>query len=167
MENYQFSNLNKNEHSLFFSDENDVKFGRIGHLRGEFGDEGEFSSTWFVHQKALCTKDLHLELDDIVNCLKNSNELAILKSQEAMSAFCNQNPSLIDGVWHDNTHGYKIVTPMYSFYIRCFPMTGDFNCYIYCYQRSVLDKVLLAAMPQRKRNYKPRTKANSKATVHI
>ena len=167
MENYQFSSLSKNEHSLFFSDENDEMFGRIGHLRGAFGDGEEFANTWFTHKKALCTKEFYLEFDKVVSCLRNSEGLAILENREAMAAFCNQNPSLIDGVWHDNTHGYKIVTPKYSFYIRCFPMTGDFNVYIYCYDNSILDEVLLEAIPKRKHPYKPRSKPTAKAVSLI
>jgi hypothetical protein len=39
------------------------------------------------------------------------------------------------GAWNPYLYGFRVCTKNYRYYIRCFPHTGDYNFYIYCYRR--------------------------------
>ena len=100
----------------------------IGHLRGDFGRNGhEFWTSWWPHASHGHNREsFKSELDALINLLRGS----LLSSQEGMRAYIRQHPSL--PLEHEAC-GYLAETADHRFYIRCSPVPGDYNFYIYCY----------------------------------
>lgn len=137
---YEFSIVPKNQHDLFFSGSHDKERGCIGHLRGDFGRDGnEFWTSWWPHCISLKTENFSRELDDFVNSLR---ERGPLKNRAAMAAFCAQHPEAEINSWSGRTYGFSYKTNHYAFYLRCFPGKGDYNFYMYCYDTSRLSSEL-------------------------
>ena len=40
--------------------------------------------------------------------------------------------------YRSDSYGFKLDTGAYSYYLWCFPKQGDYNAYIYCYDRLLL-----------------------------
>lgn len=111
------------------SGEEDRKRGCVGHLRGDFGRDGdEFWTSWFDHQPALNTDGFRNELQDVVNSLRRDDGL--LKSFAGMSRNCR------DGLFVDDSYGFKAETKGYQYFLRCTPRRGDYNFYLYAYDRN-------------------------------
>jgi hypothetical protein len=138
---YKIETATTEEMPLFYStqdSESDLEIGCIGHLRADFGKNGdEFWATWEDHTPELKTDDFRDEFQDLINRLCAAD---LLESRTAMSDYCAKNPkaTLIDG--RENNYGFKIKTDKYVYYLRCFPLKGDYNLYCYAYKRSRLEK---------------------------
>jgi len=130
------------ESPLFYSTQNterDLEIGCIGHLRADFGNSGnEFWSTWEEHCSELKTQVFQDEFQDLINRLCAAD---LLKDRTSMSDYCFNNPKakIIDG--QEENYGFKIKTENYVYYLRCFPLKGDYNLYCYAYERNRLEKV--------------------------
>ncbi|SHN86450.1 hypothetical protein SAMN02745215_04631 [Desulfitobacterium chlororespirans DSM 11544] len=123
------------ESVLFYSDpEKDRERGCIGHLRGDFGSGGkEFWSTWWEHQCELITQEFKDEFDVFINYLRKQG---LLKDRLSMADYCYRRPEAkIPGMRHSDDYGFCVNTDRYQFFVRCFPHSGDYNFYVYCYQR--------------------------------
>lgn len=128
------------EESLCFTDMNETpEMGCIGHLRGDFDTTGNgFYTTWFDHQ----CKDQndsffkHL-LDTFINQLREDDGL--LSTRRSMRNYCRERTDCkqnrTDGldVWK-----FRYLTKDYAFYLRCKPQKGDYDFYVYCYDRNKL-----------------------------
>ena len=114
--------------------------GCIGHLRGDMGREGNgFYTTWFDHQEDLKTQAFKDELDTVVNALRFDPAYGgALASQGKLAAYCRAHPdSLISPDGHE--YGFRADTENYSYMLRLNPNWGEYNFYIYCYVREMLD----------------------------
>jgi len=147
--NNEIKAVNDQENALFYSSSEkgyDEACGCIGHLRGDFGRNGiEFYSTFWDHCKKLKTQEFREEFDIIVNKLRDNDSL--LDNLSVMAAFCRSHPYAKLNTWDNNnaTYGFKVETKTHSYYIRCFVLKGDYNFYVYCYNRSSLLKFLEAS----------------------
>lgn len=114
--------------------------GCIGHLRGDFGKNGDgFYSSWNDHRAQLKTDGFKTELDDVINALR-SEEYGLLKNRSAMSSYAGQHPqSQFEGNYCME-YGFRAETKKHVFLIRCNPTPGDYNFYCYCYVKEWLDK---------------------------
>lgn len=121
------------ERTLFYSD-SEKELGYIGHLRGDFGSGGkEFWSTWCEHQSELKTQEFKNEFDDFINSLRKQG---LLKDRRSMADYCYQHPEAkILGAWHSDVYGFCVNTDRHRYFVRCFPHQGDYNFYVYCYQK--------------------------------
>lgn len=132
------------EAALFYSTdyggEEDRARGCIGHLRGDFGSGGkEFWTTWWPHNEEWNTPEFKADIDCIVNGLRRDSLLADLSS---MKKVCRNMPdALIEGTWN-NTHGFRCDSEDFSYCIRAMTTPGDYNFYVYCYQRDTLEQYL-------------------------
>jgi hypothetical protein len=130
---YEINAAAPDESFLFYSNaERDKELGCIGHLRGDFGRSGnEFWTTWWEHVSELKTQDFREKLDLFVNGLR---EQGLLKDRSSMAAYCYKHQEArIKGAWHEDVYGFQSKLGQYRFYVRCFPLQGDYNFYIYCY----------------------------------
>jgi len=142
--NFQVIQTDSSEHDLFFSQTGkDKALGCIGHLRGDFGNGKQFYSSWFDHRGELKSKAFKKELDEVVNFLRENPDCPVLRSRGDMAEFCwiNSN-SRIEGAWHEDVFGFKVQTAAHSYYLRCFPLAGDYNFYCYCYNNARLFREL-------------------------
>jgi len=139
---YELNAVSEIETELFYSarmPERDIETGCIGHLRADFGDEGNnFWSSWVDHDAGLKTQLFKNEFDDIIN---NLREKGILKNRYSMSVYCydhHPQAKIEDG--RDNNYGFKIKTNNHIYYLRCNASRGDYNLYCYAYERNRLEK---------------------------
>lgn len=114
--------------------------GCIGHLRGDMGREGDsFYTTWFDHREDLKTQDFKTELDAVVNALRSDPAYGgALTSRGKLASYCYAHPDsriAPDG----NAYGFRLDTENFAYMLRLCSDWGDYNFYIYCYVRKVLD----------------------------
>ena len=124
------------------SQNDNIESGCIGFLRGDFDTSGKgFYSTWEDKVKFLKTNEFKREFDDVINSLRfGYGEL--LKDRSSLSAYCHNNP---DGVIKGNytkEYGFRVDTDEHSYILRCNPTKGDYNFYVYAYDRETFEKHL-------------------------
>ncbi len=108
--------------------EEDRERGCIGHLRGDFGSSGtEFWTTWFDHQPGLNRQCFRQELQDIVYDLRK--EGGLLQDFSSMRMLCRE------GLAVDDCFGFKAESKNYQYCLRCMPRRGDYNFYLYAYDK--------------------------------
>ncbi|NNJ28576.1 LPD28 domain-containing protein [Lacrimispora defluvii] len=122
------------ESGLFYAHEleKERSLGCVGSVRIDFGHKGkEFWHTWWPsHDKSLNTPEFKETLNEVVNGLRES----LLKDLAAMSEYCNTHDGKIDGGYQQN-YGYVVDAGEYCFCIRCTPVQGDYNAYIFSYDK--------------------------------
>lgn len=112
----------------------------IGHLRGDFGLNGEaFYTSFWTHNKSLLTDCFRQELDDVVNALRKNGLLA---NRAEMRAHLNRFPEAVLHTEWANPAAFRIDTKNHIFFLRCLPIKGDYNFYLYCYERTAMLEVM-------------------------
>ena len=146
---HELTAVAKEETELFYSSRNperDKETGCIGHLRADFGQEGNnFWSSWVDHCPDLKTKAFKGEFDRLINKLRDNG---ILKDLYTMSVYCydhHPEAKLNDG--RDNSYGFRIKTDNHIYYLRCCTRINNYNLYCYAYERNSLEKCFPALTP--------------------
>jgi hypothetical protein len=125
------------ELGLFYSqDEKDPELGTVGHLRLDFGKNGkEFWSTWWQHNgDELNTSEFKAELQDFVDELRKSGPLQDLS---AMQKYCGDYAAGRLNNGSSGSYGYIAESEGYRYCLRCTPVQGDYNAYLYIYDKRV------------------------------
>jgi hypothetical protein len=119
--------------------------GCIGHLRGDFGSNGNsFFTSWNDYRDNLKTDEFKADLDNVINALR-SEEYGLLENRSAMRHFAAKHPgSDMDGNYCTE-YGFRAETDKYAFLLRCNPTQGDYNFYCYCYVKDWLDSHIKSA----------------------
>jgi len=123
------------EAGLFYSEnEKDAELGTVGHLRADFGSKGgEFWSTWWPHNgDTFNTPEFKTELQGFVDELRKTGPF---KSLSAMLEYCSDHTAgrLNDG--SRGSYGYIAESESYRYCLRCTPVQGDYNAYLYIYDK--------------------------------
>lgn len=116
----------------------------IGHLRGDMDSNGTgFYTSWENHRTDLKTDAFKEEFDTVINMLRFDERYGgVLKNRSSMAAYCFGNPeSGFDGNY-TREYGFRADTKKYSYLMRLNPNKGDYNFYIYAYERDWLDRHL-------------------------
>ena len=101
----------------------------VGHLRGDFGRGGdEFWTSWFDHRPSLKSEAFRNELQDMVNGLRRKGGL--LENFTGMSRQCGK------GLANDGSFSFQAETRDYLYCLRCTPRRGDYNFYLYAYDKN-------------------------------
>ena len=123
------------EAGLFYSqveEDRDWQSGTVGHVRMDFGHGGkEFWHTWWPHnQDQFNTPEFKETLQTVVDALRRDGPL---KDLSAMRSYCQQHGGAIteDG----ENFGYIAETEHYQFCLRCTPVPGHYQGYLYCYDK--------------------------------
>ncbi len=121
---------------MFYSqgEELDKTLGCVGHLRIDFGRTGtEFWHTWHEHNENLLnTEEFKVEFDEILSELRKQGPL---KSRASMAYFCiDQGAGPLDGNDYPQ-YGFTTESENYKYYLRCNPQKGDYNGYLYIYDK--------------------------------
>lgn len=131
--NIQLRPASVEEAGLFYSqmgESEDQALGTVGHLRMDFGQGGgEFWASWWGRgDEQLKTMEFQKELRQVVDELQRSGPLKDLKS---MRSYCGSHGGAIedDGA----TYGYIAETDHYRYCLRCTPLPGHYQGYLYCY----------------------------------
>ena len=115
-------------------EEQDRLSGCVGHLRLDFGrDDMGFWHTWHPHnENRLNTEEFKAELDEVVNKLR---EQGPLKSRATMAYFCiDQGAVPLNGNEYPQ-YGFTTESEHYKYCLRCNPQKGDYNGYLYIYDK--------------------------------
>ena len=133
----------RNLHDLYFSqsEERDKATGCIGHLRGDFGNGRQFYTTWWPHQNdVLNTPEFKADIDRTVNWLREQPD-SPLRDFDTMKRCCDryQRTCAIQQAILPSC-GFMAQTKQYVYMLRCSPTKGDYQFYMYCYQRENFEK---------------------------
>ena len=148
------------EELLFYTDKlKDEQNGCIGHLRIDFGSDGNgFYSSWFEHENSPEDEAyFKSEFDSVVNKLRET----VLKSRKDMRDYCRGKDDCRNThSYYDDCWGFRLLTQNYAYYIRCTPCEGDYESYIYVYDRDKLMNCLSseAGLPMHCYSTHPETK---------
>lgn len=114
----------------------------LGHIRIDFGKNGdEYWAKLFEHT---CFDQLYRPelLAEINTELRRIFDLGMTSYLQGMSAYCRSHPESIIGTLYDGCtkeYGFHTETDHLSFYIRCRPIRGDYQAYIYIYTKNFED----------------------------
>ena len=130
-------------HNFYFShgETQDKAMGCVGHLRGDFGNGKQFFTTWWPHQNdQLNTQAFKADIDRTVNWLREQPD-SPLHDFDTMKRFCGrfERSCAIKGTMLPS-YAFMAKTKRYVYMIRCTPVKGDYQFYIYCYQRKLFEK---------------------------
>lgn len=117
--------------------------GCIGHLRVDMDSTGTgFFSSWDTHSPLLKDDAFKTEFDKIIHELRFNEELGgILANRSSMSKFCHAIPG--SEITDDGRNfGFRVDTDEYAYMLRLNPNKGEYNAYIYAYDREMLDTFL-------------------------
>lgn len=136
---------------MFYSqdEEQDKALGCVGHLRIDFGREDMgFWHTWHPHNdNRLNTEEFKAELDKVVHELR---EHGPLKSRANMAYFCiDQGAEPLDGNEHPQ-YGFTTESEHYKYCLRCNPSKGDYNGYLYIYDKREQQLTMAENEPKQK-----------------
>ena len=133
----ELSTFQDGTQSLFFSGsaKDDRKNRCIGHLRGDFGDCGEgFHTSWrATANRSLNTEAFKADLARVVTWLEEDS--SPLRSFHMMELFCARRECARLPAEHPAAYGFGVDTKAYQYKLRCVPHRGEYNFYLYCYQR--------------------------------
>lgn len=137
------------EAGLFYSEldeTQDEALGTVGHIRMDFGSGGkEFWHTWWPHNEdRFNTLEFKEELQVIVDTLRANGPLKDLAS---MSNYCYKNGGAITE--DSKSFGYVAETDHYRYCLRCTPTPGDYQGYLYCYDKRQQEMAQKGKIPHR------------------
>lgn len=125
------------EAGLFYAlkPELDKLLGGIGHLRMDFGRNGEeFWTSWFDHGSGdLNSQEFKKEIDEVVNELRQT----VLRDRAAMRSYCAESGGELGESLGIRQHGYVVETENYRYCLRCKPQEGDYDGYLWCFDKRV------------------------------
>lgn len=124
------------EAGLFYrlSPEKDAELGAVGHIRIDFGSEGnEFWHTWWSRgPEELNTPDFKEELSRVVDGLRES----VLKNLSSMRKYCRKHQDgAIPGGTRCQNYGFVLETDHYIYRLRCNPIKGDYQAHLTCFDK--------------------------------
>lgn len=128
----------KEEADLFYNNKDEEReLGCIGHLRGDFGGGREFWTAWFPHNfDELNNEKFKTIFDAIIKKLREP--CGVLFDRDSMRAYCRTQPQCLLSHPYGSQWGFRILTQDYALYLRCIPMPGDYNFYVFCYDKETL-----------------------------
>ncbi len=117
---------------VFSGDKHDDEArGCVGHLRGDFGRDGdEFWTTWWDHLPELKTQSFRDEFQVVVNTLRKG----ILRDYKAMNRMLRNGRPCGRG-----EYAFEFETPDYLYCLRCIPRRSDYNFYLYAYDKAIMN----------------------------
>ena len=143
---YILEQIDQSEFEYMFrpNDENQNR-GCICYIRGYFDSsiDEQLQTTSMIESrenyKKLRTEKFSLECDNVINYFRFQSDTPILKSRIKMSnaAYDTQAQRLASD---NEVSGYRLTTDENVYYFRCCPRRGDYNVYIYCYNKEMLNK---------------------------
>lgn len=136
----------KEERDFCYTQDDEImaKAGYIGYLRGDYGRSGdEFWSNFFDGKDpGLKTDAFRQDLDQAVNTLRfDAKYRGILKSRVSTMKACYDIP---DSAMGDamGSFALRADTESYAYLLRLNPRRGEYDFYVYCYEREKLDRCL-------------------------
>lgn len=138
---YKFKAANAEDEKYIYRASHSAECGYIGHLRGDFGKSGtEYWTTWHNGTDDLNTNEFQTEFNELERYLREQSPVSVLKDRATMRHICKHHRGLKLTDRFADMYLYKVVTKKYTYFIRCFYGTGDYNFYIFAYNNEKLRK---------------------------
>lgn len=130
------------ERDYCYSQDEDVMkaSGCIGHLRGDMDSNGTgFFTSWDNHTAEKNDAAFKAEFDSVVNMLRFDERYeGLLKNRSSLAAYGYGHTDTSFG--DDRNFGVRADTEEHTYMIRCNPNRGEYNFYIYAYDREMLEQ---------------------------
>jgi hypothetical protein len=124
---YILQNIGETDGRIYRDEENPRL---IGYLRGDFGSGGtEFHNRFFDVNPNLKTPEFKADFDTAINKFREM----VLKDRFSMNKYCG---AVRRGGGEENRQfGFKAKSGKYEYCIRAFPRKGNYDFYVFCYER--------------------------------
>ena len=122
----------ENEANMFYArTETEYKSeGHIGYLRFDFGKSGEeFWHTWHPFNEMLNTECFKQDFYRMMDILREGP----LQNRVSMRKYIDSHGGRLAG--REDWFGFIIESERYRYYARLFPLSGDYNGYIFAYEK--------------------------------
>ena len=125
--------------------------GCIGHLRADFGSDGNsFYSSWADHNASLKDQAFKDEFDHLINTLRGleapdasqTQHEAILRDRAVLTSYCYRHPDSKRPGFYGRELTLRADTQKHAYILRLNPKKGDYNLYCYCYRKDWFDRHL-------------------------
>lgn len=114
-----------------------MQTGCVGYLRGDFRHGNEFYTSWFDTAPFRKTPEFQSEFNEVITAFRDDPQyLGILHNLEDMKMLCTTRPqSKMPERLKEHSYAFRADTEKHAYLIRLFPQKGDYNFYMYAYQR--------------------------------
>lgn len=121
-----------------------MQTGCVGYLRGDFGHGNEFYTAWFDTAPFRKTPEFQSEFSEVITAFREDPQYrGILHNLEDMKMLCTTRPqSKMPDRLREHSYAFRADTEKHAYLIRLFPQKGDYNLYIYAYQREHFERHL-------------------------
>ena len=130
---YKFNFYHTRPENFFRNDKGEQTKGLVGYLRGDFGRDGkEFHHTWFNNNEKLNNANFKEDFDKIMETLRER----LLTDRDWMRSVAYNHPDAKIVSESTSSYGMFVETERYEYDIRTITEDGNYDFYIYCYDKN-------------------------------
>lgn len=130
---YKFNFYHTRPENFFRNDKGEQTKGLVGYLRGDFGRDGkEFHHTWFNNNEKLNNSNFKEDFDKIMETLRER----LLTDRDWMRSVAYNHPDAKIVSESTSSYGMFVETERYEYDIRTITEDGNYDFYIYCYDKN-------------------------------
>ena len=130
---YKFNFYHTRPENFFRNNKAEQTKGLVGYLRGDFGKDGnEFHHTWFNNSEKLNNDKFKEDFDKIMETLRER----LLTDREWMRSVAYNHPETKIASQSTSSYGMFVETERYEYDIRTITEDGNYDFYIYCYDKN-------------------------------
>ena len=130
---YKFNFYHTRPENFFRNDKGEQTKGLVGYLRGDFGRDGkEFHHTWFNNNEKLNNPTFKEDFDKIMETLRER----LLTDRDWMRSVAYNHPGAKIESESTSSYGMFVETERYEYDIRTITEDGNYDFYIYCYDKN-------------------------------
>ncbi len=161
---YKFNFYHTRPENFFHNEKSEQTKGLIGYMRGDFGKAGnEFWHTWFDNNIKLKTDTFNEDFDKVMKTLRDR----LFTDREWMRSVAYNHPEakIISEV--TDSYGMFVETDRYEYDIRTITENGNYDFYIYCYDKNFQESQYLNSRRFRDENGKLAEKVEEIAKITL
>ena len=130
---YKFNFYHTRSENFFRNNKAEQTKGLVGYLRGDFGRDGnEFHHTWFNNNEKLNNDKFKEDFDKIMETLRER----LLTDRDWMRSVAYNHPEAKIASQSTSSYGMFVETEGYEYDIRTITEDGNYDFYIYCYDKN-------------------------------
>ena len=130
---YKFNFYHTRPENFFRNNKAEQTKGLVGYLRGDFGKDGnEFHHTWFNNSEKLNNDKFKEDFDKIMETLRER----LLTDRDWMRSVAYNHPEAKIASQSTSSYGMFVETERYEYDIRTITEDGNYDFYIYCYDKN-------------------------------
>ena len=124
-----------------------MQTGSIGRLRGDMDWSGDgFFTSWEDTNAGLKTDAFKEEFNRLIGNLRENESFGkMLQSRRAIANYGMEHPESAFSDRYDTEFGFRADSEKYSYFLRLNARQGDYNVYIFCYDRPLLEEHMTQA----------------------